>query len=147
MGKLRNLYAKLSKLSTKDVEEEVLSIIRDNEDVIVDANTSALMRGENSDGTPVEPPYSSALYAAFKLTLNPAGVVDLNLTGDFHREFFVKAERFPITIDSKDEKTPELAEHYGRKKIFGVQPAELGKINHTNIKEGYQKYILRLLDV
>lgn len=102
------------------VEAGALKAIKENEKEIVALNQLQLLEGVDSFGDLLEPPYKSAAYAEKKLTLNPLGVVDLKLTGDFHAGFFVAvSDRFPFYIFSKDEKTRRLVGMYGIN-IFGL---------------------------
>jgi hypothetical protein len=98
-------------------EEIVLEVIRRNEPTLVDLNTAQLMEGKDADGEPVKPAYKSEVYAKYKESLNPRGVVDLKLEGDFHNSFYIKAEKFPVTTGARDEKTAKLRGKYGN--IFG----------------------------
>lgn len=142
MATLGQLQKRLLRASPSKVSKDVLKIVRKEEDVLIDANLDQLMRGEDSEGNKIDPPYASAHYANFKLTLNPAGVVDLKLTGSFHNKWRMNANNWPIYFTSTDEKEPELTEKYGSD-IYGVQQESLGEINQKNILPEVQRYYKR----
>jgi hypothetical protein len=108
-----------------DMREETLKAMRKHEAEIVDLNTNQLMNGKDSQGSFLKE-YRSAPYAAFKRTLNPKGVTDLKLSGDFHDGFFMNANKFPIIFDSKDTKTGMLTDKYGED-IFGLDKNSLAE--------------------
>lgn len=142
MATLVSLQKQLKRFTLSKISREVLRIVKANEDVLIDANLQQLMEGEDSKGNKIDPPYASANYAEFKLTLNPAGVVDLNLTGAFHGGWRMLAGRWPVTFTSTDKKTSELKGKYGSE-IFGVQQNNLGEINQKNILPDVQAYYKR----
>lgn len=111
--------------------------------IMVDYNVMQLMDGKTSTGGFVEPPYASPKYAEIKLHMNPKGVVDLNFTGSFHNNFFVKTKQFPIQIWSRDSKTNELVSKY-EEEIFGLDPENKG-LFVEDIKEEVQKYYKSVL--
>lgn len=143
MGVLRDWQKHLRKLTPKKIERDVLKILKSEEALIVDANTEQLMRGEDSEGNVIDPPYASKHYAELKLFLNPAGVVDLNLTGAFHAKFrLVVSKGWPAYLYSTDKKAPELKEKYG-KDIYGVQQESLDDIVDSSILPKVQAYYQR----
>lgn len=146
MGKLRDLHNKLNKLTERELEYMLLRVIKQNEELFIDANTGQLMAGKDNNDNPIEPPYASALYAAFKLTLNPAGVVDLKLTGDFHESFVLRTNQFPLLIGATDPKTEDLRNKYGDD-IFGITEQGLAEINQGYLKEQIQNQYRNLLRV
>jgi hypothetical protein len=143
MGKLRDLKKKLEGVTIEGQETELLKIVSSLEDTIVDMNTDQLMQGLNSKGESLGE-YASAGYAEMKKTLNPAGVVDLKLEGDFHSGFFIEAIKFPVRIDSKDSKTNKLVFHYGEN-IFGLVEQNKNILSHDYIKERYQNYLRNII--
>ena len=112
MGIIKDYIDKLKEYTPERQAEDVYSIFIRYTSVILDLNTDQLMHGYDSEGQPLEP-YKSAMYAEFKLTLNPRGVVDLKLTGDFHNSFYISSKEFPLTIDAKDSKRNKLVTRYG----------------------------------
>jgi|SRR5215216_2856308 len=118
---MQDLIALLDRLKSATVElqeKDLLKIVENNKDTLIDLNLSQLMQGRNSAGQSLGN-YASKEYADFKRTLNPLGVIDLKLEGDFHAGFYVEASKFPVVIDSADEKTNELGIKYGED-IFGL---------------------------
>jgi hypothetical protein len=143
MGKLIEWERKLRRVKEPRLEKDILKILKSEEAALVDANTDQLMRGEDSEGNEIDPPYRSRNYAEFKLFLNPAGVVDLNLTGAFHAKFkLVTSKGWPAYLYSTDKKAPELEGKYGRD-IYGVQEETLGDINQSSILPKVQDYFRR----
>jgi hypothetical protein len=65
--------------------------------------------------------YWQEWYEDLKKSMNPAlgGKVDLNLTGDFYRGFYVEVKGENIIIGSSDSKSDDLESKYG-KAIFGL---------------------------
>lgn len=105
-----------------------------------------MMRGEDSEGSLINPSYASPKYSEFKLYLNPRGVVDLRLTGAFQDGMYIrKSGGFPIQISSKDRKTPMLVSKYG-KDIFGIQ-TEGKDIIATDVLPDIQDYYRRNLPI
>lgn len=143
MGKIEDLIEKLKQATVQEQENNLLSIIRSHEAQLVDLNTRQLLAGENADGGSIGE-YKSDSYATFKKSLNPAGVVDLKLTGAFHDSFFLEADKFPVTVFARDSKTGLLAEKYD--KIFGFTPKSKEEIKE-DIKAEVQDYYRGLLQV
>lgn len=144
MAKIRE-FAKAAEKIVKNHEKELKSIILTHVDVLVDLNTSQLMKGIRSDGTSLGN-YKSKDYANFKRTLNPNGVVDLKLTGAFHESFYVRKSEFPIVIDAKDKKRNELVNKYGEK-LFGLTQINKKVFAIGYVKEGLLKYYRKVLHI
>jgi hypothetical protein len=134
MGKVRDIYVRLSKATEQVTEKAVLVIMADNESVITQRNTDQLFEGRRSDGSSL-PDYSKTSVNVFG---KPQGPIRLFDKGDFYDGFFVDAKEFPVLIGSKDEKTNELTERYGQN-IFGLERA--------NLKDTARAYILPSLGV
>lgn len=143
MGKIRELAAKLQAVTVEEQEQALLQIIRRHEPQLIDLNLSQLFSGEDAQGQSLQP-YRSASYAIFKLSLNPAGVTDLKLTGDFYRGVFAAADRFPIVLNSNDPKAGMLAEKYGD--IFGLTERNKQEFRE-DIKPEVQDYYRGLLQL
>ncbi len=131
MNKLKKYIAHLRTFTPEKQEGDILQIIGNYQNVIVDMNTNQLMAGIDAAQHRISPPYSSKRYAEFKLFLNPAGVVDLRVTGEFHEGFFISINKFPIEFDSKDKKAADLKKKYGAN-IFGITSA-----NKKELVRGY----------
>lgn len=141
--KITQLRDRLASVTVEEQESNILRILKENESYLLDLNTGQLLKGVDSDALPLKPAYKSERYAAFKLTLNPEGVVDLRLTGAFHHGFFIEADKFPIMFDSTDEKTDKLRIWYGEK-IFGLsQLSKEDLVSH--VRPQIQDYYKSLL--
>lgn len=132
MGKLLDFYNHLLKYDEERQEKDILAIVENHKETAIDMNTGQLMKGLTAESKPVDPPYASAAYANFKLHLNPAGVVDLYLTGDFHAAWVMRTNQFPILFSSTDYKTDELRAKY-TDEIFGL--------TKPNAKDYLQNYV------
>lgn len=143
MGKLRDLADKLKAVTVDDQEQALLGIISNHAAELIDLNTAQLFSGDDAQGVALRP-YRSPAYAALKLSLNPAGVTDLKLTGSFYRGFFTVADRFPVFLNSNDPKTGLLAEKYGD--IFGPTPKSKEEFR-GDIKPEVQDYYRSLVRV
>lgn len=138
MGKLADIARKLKGLK---MEESVLNSFRKNSPQIIDLNLAQLDSGKDSMGELLQPPYRDPGYAKMKLHLNPKGVVDLKLSGEFWEGFFIEAESFPISFMSTDLKTGKLVDKYG-KQIFGLDETSLGtakEIVLPEVREDFRK--------
>jgi hypothetical protein len=122
MSRLREYVARLKSINQKTIDDGVLKIVQETKNQAIDLNTKQLFAGRDANGQSLGG-YRNENYAAFKRSLNPAGVVDLKLTGDFHSSFFAKTDSFPIAFDATDEKTSELKQKYGE--IFGLDETSL----------------------
>ena len=139
MAETLEQYAKRIRKYTVDRQrKDILKIVGKHEDQLVDANTLQLMDGKDSNDEPLAP-YRDKNYAELKLHLNPKGVTDLNLTGDFHKSFFVRVDKFPISIWAKDAKTNKLVGEYGED-IFGVSKRNLERVKEQGINQDIESY-------
>lgn len=118
MGKLERWSSKLQQATEANITAGLLRIVRDTQTLAIDLNTSQLLQGKDSKDEALKP-YRSEQYALFKRVLNPLGVTDLRLKGGFYRGIFLHADKFPVSFDSADYKTPILTEKYGND-IFGL---------------------------
>lgn len=143
MNKLELLSQALKKFNP---EEVILTILRDIEPQLIDLNTNQLFSGVDSKGFLLKPPYADINYKDFKQTLNPKGVVDLKLTGDFYDGFFAKVDKFPLVFGSTDEKSSELESKYG-KDIFGLSKNSLTQIGKGTIAPEYIKELRKILEL
>lgn len=144
MDKLDRIIANLEAFNQEEFERVLLEILKKHEHTIIDLNLSQLLNGKDSNGESLGE-YSSILYAEFKKRLNPKGVVDLRLEGDFYRGFFADTSKFPIDIDSNDSKRDSLVDQYGTQ-IFGLDKASLGILSEEILPE-LIAYIKSLVDI
>lgn len=130
MGKVRDYINKLRSYTPEVIEKEIVEIIKDREEVATDLITSQLMKGVDAAGRSLGE-YKWPWYAEFKKTLNPLGVVDLKLEGDFHASIFIESNGFPILFNASDPKADELIDKYGEDTV------KLSKDNLTVFARGY----------
>lgn len=127
------------------MEKLVLDILQESEKEVVELNKEQLLQGEDSKGSFLKE-YASGSYADYKQKLNPLGVTDLRLHGDFYEGFFLKADKFPAYIFSKDEKTRKLAGQYGTN-IFGLNKENLDEVSRITVLPKLQEKIRQLIHV
>ena len=115
MGAVLDLINKLrSEAPIPKQEAAILDIVEENKNLIVDLNTGQLMEGVDANAKYLRD-YSNPQYALFKLSLNARGVTDLKLRGNFHRGFYLTADKWPVLFNSTDRKRDQLTEQYGRR--------------------------------
>lgn len=112
--KLRALQSRLKGFTVKQLDAIILITISQHEQEILNSVRGQLYSGIDGTGNELKA-YSSTYYAAKKLRLNPFGVTDLRLTGNFYNSFFLSASKFPVTIGATDKKTGILMDNYGNK--------------------------------
>jgi hypothetical protein len=113
MGKFLQYVDKVSRITVEEQYTAILEILRRNSDYAVDLLTLQLLEGLDGDGNLLEH-YRSVAYAEMKLELNPRGVTDLYLTGDFHESILLQSEDWPVTFDATDWKKSHLVSVYGK---------------------------------
>lgn len=115
---IKNQIAKLKAATPAAQEKMILSIIKINEEALLNVNRAQLLSGYDADGNRLKR-YRNRKYAALKRQMNPRGVTDLRLTGSLYAKMFIVTDKFPILFGSKDSKSFELQAKYGN--IFGIQ--------------------------
>jgi len=145
LGRLDTLLTNLELLTEQKQERDMLGIVKSHEAELVDLNIAQMdVQGIDSKGNRLKP-YRNPQYAQRKRALNPRGVTDLHLTGAFHRDMFIDASRFPVVIDSSNEKTPKLKAQYGDD-IMGLTsentkgPAQ--EILRPSVEEYYRGFLV-----
>ncbi len=136
MGTVVQLINNMKQLTPQRMERLLLLAIKQNEKALADFNRAQLMDGEDSVGLPVALSYASIKYAEFKLSLDPKGVVDLKLKGNFHSSIFVKADDFPIIFAATDSKAPKLLAEFGDD-VLGIQKSNLRLVIRNQILPDY----------
>ncbi len=138
-------YAKrLNEVTESQVEQGVLSVLKQNERKATDLNTSQLYQGLDSKGQALEPAYSPLTVEIKKYKGDPYDRVTLYDTGTFYSRFYI-GEQFPLLFNSMDFKTGRLAEKYGEENIFGLDQsniAELGKAILPDLQDEFRKILL-----
>lgn len=142
MEKLQRIVNRLKQLTPERMQEIALAAVRANEQAVADMNRAQLFEGLQSTGELIEPQYQSDSYARYKFTLNPLGVVDLKVTGAFYSGIFVSADKFPIYLFSRDEKTRKLVGKYGFD-IFGLSKENLAALAADMVEPDLQAAILK----
>lgn len=139
MGRVFDYPKKLEQASIANQEKALLEIIENHSHILIDIVTGQLLNGQDGNGSFLRA-YRSQNYAEMKLQLNPAGVTDLKLTGNFWDGFFAMTDKFPIVIDSKDEKRDELVEKYGEAIFWPNQEGKTAFIQFIEyaVKEYYR---------
>lgn len=120
MGKITDYYNKLKTITPEVIEKGLLKVVEESKNQAIDLNTKQLFSGRTSKGESTGN-YRNEEYARFKRSLNPAGVKDYKLTGDFYSGFFAKTDSFPIIFDSTDEK----ASLFRDADLFGLDQTSL----------------------
>jgi hypothetical protein len=146
MGKIRDIISKLQRDGSKEaLEKSLLSIVKANQAGVIDLNLSQLSEGKDSDGKEIQPPYSPLTVMIKKSKGQPTDRVTLRDEGDFYSKFTLESQKFPITLDSKDLKTPKLTEKYGSE-IFGLTEKSKDELVQE-IKPEVQDYYHSLIHV
>jgi hypothetical protein len=148
MGKLLELTAKLHQLTPERMEKEVLISVKNNEETATNMNTDQLFGGEDVKGKKL-PPYSRRSVEVFGKQSGPMTLFD---TGDFYRGFFVKADKYPITIFSNDRKTGKIADLLESKgenpdDIYGLQKKNLTEFARSYVLEDFRKFMRNFLGI
>lgn len=100
-----------------DLDNISLSIIESSEKEITDAIKGQLQKGTDGDNNPLRP-YRNRQYADYKRTLNPLGVTDWKLTGDFYAQMRLRIQgRETFSVFSSSPHRQDLINNYGSKQM------------------------------
>ena len=143
---LDQLLKNMKQLTPERMERLLLTFVKANENALIDFNTRQLLEGKDSFDKAIDPIYASAGYAEMKLHLNPRGVVDLKLTGEFHNSIFIDANQYPIIFKSSDSKADELLAKYGEE-VLGVTGKDLQTFVHGYVLPDLQNAINNLIQL
>jgi hypothetical protein len=113
-----------------NLDSIVIDSAMENENSIVDLNTSQLELGLTSEGNSIEPEYFDPEYTKYKKAIGkkaPGATPDLKLTGDFHSGFYAKKTQDWIEIHSTDYKEKQLRAKYSDE-IFGLTQNNLNEL-------------------
>ncbi len=142
---LLELQKRISEIKPDELFKEV---VEETQAELADLNTEQLMSGISATGEKITPDYANPDYAKYKYSLNSKaglGVPDLNLEGDFHSGWVVKATTQDITFNSTDSKTPKLKRMYDN--IFGLTPKNLIEFAQKSFKPLYQKKVREVIGI
>ena len=115
--------------------EEVLVIVKKNEETATNMNTDQLFGGQDAKGKSL-PNYSDRSVQVFG---KPSGPMKLFDTGDFYRGFFVRADKFPVVFESSDQKSGKIADLLLSK---DQDPDDIYGLNKTNLSDFSKSYVL-----
>lgn len=124
-----------------DFQQEAANLIESHESQIVGYNQSNLHEGLYKELTAL-PPYKSPYYAKKKLQLNPLGVTDLRVTGEYYKSLTLVVDKEKFTIVSSDPKDERLTELYGED-IKGISDADKIEFGNNVVQPGIVDYIKR----
>jgi len=108
LRKLADNYAKI------DLQKIILEEIKRDEAFLIRLNLSQLQASKRADGKALGK-YKSKSYAAKK----GRDTIDLLLSGEFYKGWFVEVDKTKILFGSKDSKSDFLTKRYGES-IFGL---------------------------
>ena len=126
---------RLRKLTPAVMREKTLESVRNHQETTVNMNTDQLFHGKLADGSDA-PDYSQTSILKFGKRPGPWQFYG---TGDFFRDFYIKAYRFPIVFDSRDLKVPLIFEAIEAK---GLNPDEIFGLDKANRKDFARSYVL-----
>lgn len=133
----------LDKVKSLDLRSEVPVIIeRTQADLILLNQTQLFQFGMKADGTYLGE-YKNKYYAAKKNARNPQpgfGRPDFKNTGEFYKDFFVKADKNVFEVDSRDSKSASLIARDGEK-IFGLTKENKTVYSLGVLYDGLKRYI------
>jgi len=131
----------LRRFEALDIEQEAANIVEAHPDEIIGFNQANLYEGKYKQGDFLAP-YKNIAYARKKLQLNPAGVTDLKLTGEYYKSLFLTVNKKTFTIQSNDPKDARLTGLYGED-IKGISDADKVEFGNTVVRPGIVDYIKR----
>lgn len=133
----------LDKVKSLDLRSEVPVIIERTQAELILLNQTQLYQfGIKADGTPLKD-YKSDKYARRKHVRNPQlpfGRPDFKDTGEFYKDFTVKADKNVFEVDSKDSKTQSLIDRDGEN-IFGLTKENKTVYSLGPLYDGIKRYI------
>lgn len=133
----------LDKVKSLDLRSEVPVIIdRTKAELILLNQTQLFQFGMKADGTYLSE-YKNKYYAAKKHARNPQpglGRPDFKDTGEWYKDFFVKADKNVFEVDSKNSKSADLIKRDGDK-IFGLTKENKTVYSLGPLYDGIKRYI------
>ncbi len=115
-----------------DLHKEVQIALGANAQEVIKLNQAQLYdKGELITGEKLKG-YRNRTYEEMKLAMNPAGVTDLKLTGDFYAGMYLDVEAESFEVGSTDGKESDLENRYN-KNIFGLSADSIGQLIEQKI--------------
>ena len=115
-----------------DLHKEVQIALGANAQEVIRLNQAQLFdKGETITGSKLKG-YRNRTYEEMKLEMNPAGVTDLKLTGDFYAGMYLDVEADTFEVGSTDGKESDLENRYN-KNIFGLSADSIGQLIEQKI--------------
>ena len=142
-GMLNVVFASLEGIN-HGLETQAISIVRENDNILIDMNLEQLYAGLNSKGQSLESiggPYSPSTIQIKMAKGQPIDRVTLRDEGDFYEAFFVDDIPGGWSISSNDWKTSELIADWGAD-IFGNTEADEEEFNMEYLLPGLVEWIL-----
>lgn len=130
---LKQVISRLRATTPEVMKDEVLSIVRKNEDTATNMITDQLFAGKLGNGQDM-PNYSEVSVHRFGKRPGPYQLYE---SGDFYRGVFVQAQKFPIFFDDKDRKTPSIFDLIESKGLDSNEILSLNKENFTDLGRSY----------
>jgi len=132
---------RVSQLSSEKIEEQLLIIVKKNEETVTNMNTDQLFQGQDSEGSLFQD-YSKRSVEVFG---KPAGPIRWFETGKYYASIFINAVKFPILFGSSDQKEGKIADALaaqGRdiKKNYGLNKTNQSDLNKSYILGDLQKF-------
>lgn len=133
----------LDKVKSLDLRSEIPVIIQRTQSELILLNQTQLYQfGMKADGTYLKE-YSNKYYAKKKNARNPQpglGRPDFKDTGEFYKDFFVKADKSVFEVDSKDSKSADLIARDGEN-IFGLTDQNKTVYSLGVLYDGIKRYV------
>lgn len=126
------------------LDAEAVTIIEENDHILIDMNTAQLYEGLNSKGQSLDSiggSYAPLTIEIKKTKGQPTDRVTLKDEGDFYKGFYVKTTDGMWQISSSDDKTDKLIKDWGED-IFGNTEDDEKEFNLEYILPGLIEWIL-----
>lgn len=117
-----------------DLQEEINKLIKESEPEIVEMNQEQMFAGFRSDGSSIDPEYTSYTKKLKAKRNQPVDRVTLKDTGSFYK--LMKLEGMKVI--STDEKFDSLKSKYGEN-IMGLDETDMDKITDDKLTPGITK--------
>ena len=135
---IRDIVKKIRQIR-KRLDKIIIDAVKENEDIVIDLNTSQLFQGKESTGEAITPPYRPMTISIKASKGQPTNRVTLKDEGDFYRGFFVNYSNDWFALGSDDEKALKLERKYGTD-IYGLTQESIDELCEY-IKEDVEKFL------